>query len=133
MVTATQRRNAWLLNLLALLLAFPAIYVIIISILKYGLNIHGPFDASAPVLESWGIKEPPGWNINLLILLGPIAAVILAAVQVVRLETKITREQFHARISIIRKGAPIAIGLLSLLVMATLFVYMVGENCNHGC
>jgi hypothetical protein len=65
MVTTTQNRNNWL-NLASLLLVFPAAYVIIISILKYGLNIDGPFNVSAPMLESWGIKEPLGLLFYLL-------------------------------------------------------------------
>ena len=50
MVTTTQTRHSWL-NLAALLLVFPAAYVIIISLLKYGLGIPGPFDTSTPLLE----------------------------------------------------------------------------------
>ena len=56
--------------MVALLLALPTTYVLI-SILKYGWEIDGPFDSSAPLLERMGIKESPGWNINLLILFGP--------------------------------------------------------------
>ena len=131
MVTTTQTRNNWL-NLAALLLVLPAAYVIIISILKYGLNIHGPFDASAPLLERWGIKEPLGLNINLLILLGPVAALILSAIQIMQIQWRAASDKFQFQLNITRKNPPIIIGLFSLLVMATLFFYMLGENCNCG-
>jgi hypothetical protein len=129
MVTTTQNRNNWL-NLASLLLVFPAAYVIIISILKYGLNIDGPFNVSAPMLESWGIKEPLGLNINLLILLGPVAAIILSAIQVLHINWRMTSEQFQFHLIVSRKWLPIAIGLFGCLVLACLFIYMLGENCN---
>ena len=129
MVATTQNRHSWL-NIVALILIFPALYVILISILKYGLGFNGPFDASAPVLEKWGIKDPVGWNINLLILLGPVAAVLISAFQVLHIQIKISKEQFDFHFSVARKWMPITIGLISCLVIATLFMYMAGENCN---
>ena len=128
MVTTTSR-HSWL-NAIALLLVFPAAWVIFISVLKYGLGIGGPFDASAPFLESMGIKESLGWNINLLILLGPLAAILLTVLQVVGIEWQFTKEQFRFNITIHRKWVPVSIALFSGLVLATLFVYLLGENCN---
>ena len=54
----TSFRYNWL-TAFALLLILPAAYFICISVLKYGLDIDGPFDSSAPLLERMGIKEPP--------------------------------------------------------------------------
>ena len=52
---------------LGALLAFPAAYFIFIALLKYGLGSSYFFDNAQPLLERMGIKEPLGWNINLLI------------------------------------------------------------------
>jgi len=128
MVTTTSR-HSWL-NAISLLLVFPAAYVIFISVLKYGLGIHDPFDASSPLLERMGIKESLGWNINLLILLSPVTAILLCAIQIIHIEWQITKEQFRFIITIHRKWVPISIAFFSGLVLATLFVYMLGENCN---
>ena len=129
MVTTTQTRHSWL-NLAALLLVFPAAYVIIISLLKYGLGIPGPFDTSTPLLEKLGIKEPVGFNINLIILLGPVAAIILTLIQVVHIQLQNSRDQSFFHITLTKKWFPIAIGLLAALVIGTLFIYMMGENCS---
>ena len=57
MITTSSSRNSWL-NKVSIVLLFPATYVIVISVLKYGLGMDGPFDASAPTLETMGIKDP---------------------------------------------------------------------------
>ncbi len=59
------------------LLILPTAYFIFISILKYGFGIPALFDSSQPLLENLGIKESPGFNINLLILFGPLVAMLL--------------------------------------------------------
>jgi len=127
----TNMRFKWL-NPLALVLSFPAAYVILISLLKYGFGIDGPFDSSAPFLERLGIKESLGWNINLLIVLGPLAGLILSAIQVVGLDWQFTREHFQFRIFIRKNWFPIGIAIFSGLLLLALFIYLVGENCHCG-
>ncbi len=132
MVTVSSyRRNpiaiGWL-NTLSIVLLFPATYVIVISVLKYGLGMDGPFDASAPLLESMGIKEPPGWNINLLILFGPLLAIFFSALQVLHIDWHFSREQADLRITIRKKWWPIGIALFGGLVICILTVYLFGEN-----
>jgi len=119
-----------LLSATALLLVLPAAYVIVISVLKYGLDIDGPFDASRPFLENAGIKEPPGWNINLLILLGPIVAIALSAFQIMKIDWHFSRKQFNFHIVIQKKWFPIAVAAFAISVMAVLTLYMFGENCR---
>ena len=123
----TTRRHIWL-NTAAILLLFPAVYVIVISLLKYGLGIDGPFDSSAPFLESIGIKDPVGFNINLLILFGPVIALLPAALQVLQMDWHSSKEQFQFNITIRRKWFPLFIIFLSGLILATLFIYLAGEN-----
>src|SRR5260221_13306012 len=126
----TQRRYNWV-TLISLLLSLPAAYIIFISILKYGLNIDGPFDTSVPFLERMGIMEPLGWNINLLILMGPLLALAISVMQVLGIEWQFTKEAFQFRIVIQKRWFPIAVALFSGLVLATLFIYLVGENCHN--
>ena len=125
----TSSRNRWL-NMTALLLLLPAAYVIIISLLKYGLGINDPFDASAPFLENMGIKDPPGWNINLLILLGPVAALLIVALQLLHIKWHFSKEYFQFDITIRRKRTAMSIGIFAILILASLSIYLAGENCN---
>jgi hypothetical protein len=113
-----------------LLLVLPTTYFICISVLKYGLNINEPFDSSAPLLERWGIKESLGWNINLLILLGPIAGFLLTIFQVLIIKWQFTKEHFQFQFTIKKRWFPILVAAFSVSLMAILFFYLLGENCN---
>jgi len=122
-------KTNWL-SIAALILVLPATYVIVISVLKYGLNIDAPFDSSQPFLERMGIKQPLGWNINLLILIGPLLAIALTVFQWLKIEWHSASEQFHLNIVIQKKWTPILIAAFSISVMAVLFFYLLGENCT---
>jgi hypothetical protein len=122
-------KNNWI-TWAALLLALPTAYFICISILKYRLNINEPFDSSAPLLERWGIKESLGWNINLLILLGPIAGFLLAIFQVLIVKWQFTKEDFHFEFTVMKRWFPILVAAFSISLLTILFFYLLGENCN---
>lgn len=113
-----------------LLLGLPTAYFICISILKYQLNVPGPFDAIAPLLESMGIKETIGWNINLLILFGPMIGCALALLQVLKVNWQFTGEEFNIHIKIHKYWFPLFVAAFCSSVLAILFFYVVGENCN---
>jgi len=98
--------------------------------LKYELNINEPFDSSAPLLEKWGIKESPGWNVNLLILLGPVAGFLLAIFQVLIIKWEFTKEHFHFQFTVKKRWFPILVAAFSVSLLAILFFYLLGENCN---
>ena len=117
---------------IGLLLTAPTLYIILISILKYGFGQSAPFDAAAPTLEAWGIKEPLGWNINLLILAGPFAALLLNLPAVLELDFDWTA---HPRYIFIRLALRryiknwMIVGLSSLSLLLVL-IYAIGENCT---
>ena len=122
-------KSNWL-TATGLLLALPAAYLICISVLKYGLDINGPFDSSEPFLNRLGIKESIGWNINLLILLGPIAGFLLAIFQVLIIKWRFTKEHFHFEFTLRKKWFPMLVSAFSISLLAVLFFYLLGENCN---
>ena len=122
-------KSNWL-TAAGLLLALPAAYLICISVLKYRLSINEPFDSSAPLLERWGIKESLGWNVNLLILLGPIAGFLLTIFQVLIIKWQFTKEHFHFQFTVKKRWFPILVAAFSISLPAILFFYLLGENCN---
>ena len=129
MVTTTTNRNTgW--NILSVFLVLPTVFFILFSVLKYEFGVDGPMDAVWPFLESLGVKEDIGFNINLLILFGPVLAVVIALFQVLHIEFHFSKEiwQFHARVQ--KKWIPLTVIFTSGLVMALLFIYMIGENCS---
>jgi len=113
----------------ALLLALPTAYFILINVLN-GFGISSMYEAAEPTLDSMGIKEGLGWNINLLLLFGPILAILLTIFQVLNIELKFTKEEFLLNFSIQKKWLPMLVTAFSAGVLAFLFLYALGENCN---
>ncbi len=114
----------------ALLLAFPSAYFIAINILKEGFGVDGPYDAADPLLERVGIKESMGWNINLLILFGPVLAIVLTVFQVLKFQFHFTKQDFQLYLSVQKRWFHLLIAAFSAGLLAILFFYMLGENCN---
>ena len=114
----------------SLFLALPTAYFLSISVLKYEMGIDAPFDAIAPFLERMGIKETLGWNINLLILLGPLVAFALSIFQVLKIKFQFTQNHFLFQFILKKRWLPLLVAAFCVSLLAILFIYVVGENCN---
>ena len=125
----TAYRINWL-SAAALLLALPTAYFILISVLKYVFGIDGPFDSMQPILEQWGIKESLGWNINLLILFGPVVALIIAVTQTLKIQFQFSKEQIDFHVQVKKHWFALFVAVFSAGLLAILFWYVAGENCN---
>jgi hypothetical protein len=119
-----------LVTTLGLILAIPTAYFIFISVLKYQFGINDPFDILQPSLERMEIKNAIGWNINLLILFGPVLAFLLTVLQVLRIKWEFTQQEFQFQFTIHKKWFPILVAAFSIGILAILFVYGFVENCN---
>lgn len=128
----TTFKNNWL-TAAALLLSLPTAYFILISVLKYWLGVSGPFDTAQPALERWGIKDAPGWNINLLILFGPVLAFLLTLFQILKIEWRFTEEEFLLNFTVHKRWFPLLVTAFSVGLMAILTFYFLVENYRHGC
>ena len=127
MKTITFKSNT--LTIIAALLAFPTVYFIIANLLNE-MGIAGPYNLIGSFVESTGGREPLGWNINLLILCGPILAILLTIFQFVKIEFHFSKEEFLVHFSIQKRWFPILVTAVSGAVLASIFFYMLGENCN---
>ena len=116
--------------IISLLLALPTAYFIAIAVLKYEFGVDGPFDSIAPLLERWGIKEAPGWNINLLILFGPLLAFFLTIFQLLGIRMQFTQNHFLFQVTVRKRWLPLLVAGFSISLLAFLLVYLLGENCN---
>ena len=125
----TAFKNNWL-TAASLLLTLPAIYFILIGVLSE-LGINWPVEVTQPIAEKWGIKAPPGGlNISTVILFGPMVAILLTIFQFLKIEWHLTKEEFFLHFTFQRRWLPLLIAAGSVLLLAFLFFYMVGENCN---
>ena len=113
-----------------ILLSFPTAYFIFISLLKYGLGLPFLFDSTQPILERLGIKESLGLNINLLILFGPLIALMLNLISVFKIEWYNEKEKFSVRISVQKHWCNMTLIIFSGVLLAILFIYALGENCR---
>jgi hypothetical protein len=126
----TQILKPGLSAVIGLLLTAPSLYFILISVMKYVFGLPALFDAAQPALEALGSKEAIGWNINLLILFGPLVALLLNLNSVLDINWQGTRDDIMVQLlfqKLVRNWLVIVISGLCLL---TLFVYAIGENCN---
>jgi hypothetical protein len=114
----------------ALLLSLPTAYFILINILKEEFRVNGPYDSAQPLLERMGISESLGWNINLLILLGPVVACLFTIFQLLKIKWEFGREDFQFHIAVRKRWFPLLVTAFSLSLLAILFLYLLGENCN---
>ncbi len=129
MTTISSKRGMFLsFNLLLLL---PATLVIVASVLKYGFGADGLFDAIAPTMEKWGIKDPPGFNITSLVAFGPVLVLAIAALKTMKVQ--FTREKEKDSIVIEIKADKVLRGFIigSMLVLAILGSYLFLENLGH--
>ena len=118
------------LALAAGILTLPTLYFISIAILKYNFGQSYLFDRATPMLEHLGIKEKLGWNINLLILFGPVLAFMLNVLSVLKIQFRFRKEQLDCSMSIRKNWWNLAIIILSTLILVVLFAYLIGENCS---
>ena len=122
-------KNNWL-TAAAVLLLLPAAYFILIGILSE-LGIDGPLQAIQPTAEALGIKEPPvGFNVSTVILFGPVLAVLLTIFQFLKIEWHFSKEEFFLHFTFQKRWLPIIVTIAGGLLLAFLFFYMIGENCN---
>ena len=96
--------------------------------MKYQFHHPSLYDAVSPFLETAGIYESFGWNINLLILFGPLIAFLLTVFQVLKINREFSKEQFAFHFTFRKKWFPLGVTLLSGGLLLTMFFYMVGEN-----
>lgn len=131
----TQHTRQNLLSSAGLMLTLPAAYFFCINILKHELGINEPYDSSYPLLVSMGVKESLGWNINLLILAGPLVGFILGIAQVIKIKWASSPGQVVLEFTIKKHWFPLVVAGLSTSLIVFLFIYLVGENrLNHtGC
>lgn len=129
MITISSKRGMLLsFNVLLLL---PATLVIIASLLKYGLGIDGLFDAIAPTMERWGIKDPPGLNITTVIAFGPLAVLLIAVMKTIKLRFAHEREMDKIILEIKSDKMLRSFIIGSMLVLAVLGTYLFFENLGH--
>ena len=115
--------------IVGLLLTLPAAYFLFINILNE-MGQPGLYNSAAPLLESLGANRSFGWNINLLIVGGPLIALLLNVSSILRFEWHMDKSLIDISLQIERRWTNWVIIGLGALCMLVLFIYLAGENCR---
>ena len=126
MKTKTLPQSNWL-TIVGLMLALPTAYFAGANMLNE-LGIPGPYSIIDSFIQQTGGQQPLGWNINLLLVCGPLIALFISVFQVMIIEWHFTKEQFQFNVTIQRKGLPLFVALFSIALLGTLFFYLLVEN-----
>lgn len=112
------------------LLALPAVYFILINVLNE-LGYTYLFDSSWPTLQRWGVQESLGWNINLLILFGPVIALIANLLVIIHMHVDSFEQRIDLYISVTKRWWNLAVVLLcgSVLCMLALYLFLENYHC----
>ena len=111
------------------LLVFPATYFVLAALLNYGLGFSALWALIDPIFEKQ-VNKQLGWNVNLLILFGPILAFVWNFFSIVRIKWINEKDRLQLNFSIRKHWLNIALAIVSVLILATLFSYLIAENCR---
>jgi hypothetical protein len=113
-----------------ILLTLPLLLFFMISILKFELNNPYLYDIAFPLLDKAGIRQPPGLNINLLFLGGPIVALLLNVASILKISARAHSQQLLFRITIYKNWWNLFVVLFSGAALMLLLLYLAAENCH---
>lgn len=110
-------------------LVFPALYFIVSAWLNYGLGFSPFWKVIEPIFEKPENKQF-GFNINLLILMGPLLAILINLPQVMQLHLSTEPEELNVHLAFKKYSWSWMIIGASSFCLAALFFYLIAENCN---
>jgi len=115
--------------IIGLLLTIPTAYFILINLLNEA-GITSLYDATNPLFEKLGSNNSLGWDINLLILFGPVIALLLNVCSVLNIHWHATKTNIDVQLHVEKRRSNFFVIGLSSLCLFILFLYLFGENCR---
>ena len=112
------------------ILTLPALYLILISLLKYTSDEAYIHNLTWPLLQSVAVREGLGLNANLLILFGPVLAFLLNLFSVLDTDYQQGEENVVGQFSIRKSAWNLAVLFCSSLALFLLFACILGEKCR---
>ncbi|MCW3108171.1 MAG: hypothetical protein JWQ09_2677 [Segetibacter sp.] len=109
-------------------LVLPSLYFIVSAWLNYGMGWPALWKVIEPVFDKPENKTF-GFNINVLILFGPLVAILINLPQVVHLHFSKSDEEVYVYLSASRFKYSWLIIAAGTFCLGTLFFYLIAENC----
>lgn len=112
--------------LIAALLVLPAVLFVAANLLKYGLDVAFLSDALGPFAEPG--RGAADVVVTGVVLLGPVAALAIALLPLVRLRLGRSDGTIEASMFLRLRWPQMAVAVVALAVLAALGAYLVAEN-----
>ena len=112
-----------------ILLVLPSLYFIISALLNYSFGLPSLWRVIEPIFDKPENKHL-GFNINLLIILGPFLALVLNLPQVMHLHFISNPEELTVQFAIKKYGWSWIIISAALFCLASIALYLFAENCT---
>ncbi|MCK7558976.1 hypothetical protein MKQ70_29945 [Chitinophaga sedimenti] len=112
---------------LGIFLTLPAGWLIMTTILKYGMGYNFLSDWSEPVAARLGLVTY-GLGFNLLVILAPMIAVIINVLSFTHYEYTFYRHFISMRFMVRKNWWNMAVAANGLLILGLVFIYLLGEN-----
>lgn len=110
-------------------LVFPSLYFIVSAWFNYGLGFSPFWKVIEPIFEKPGNRQF-GFNINMLILLGPLLAILVNLPQVMQVHLLSKQQEVNVHFAFKKYSWSWIIISAGVFCLAALFLYMLMENCN---
>jgi hypothetical protein len=112
-----------------LLLAFPAAYFLLANVLNSEIGLNWLWKPIEPIFKKPENKRF-GWNVNMLIVFGPLLATLLNALSLIYFRFEKTGEYFQLQLFIKRKWWNIAVMIVAVGILVCLGTYLLLENLS---
>ncbi|WP_295128978.1 hypothetical protein [uncultured Chitinophaga sp.] len=122
-VISNSRWPMWL----GIFLTVPAGWIILTTILKYGMGFPALADFSEPVAEQIGLSTY-GLGFNLLLILAPLMAAVLNILSFTHCEYTFYQHFISMRFMVRKNWWNMAVAANGILILGLVFIYLLGEN-----
>lgn len=112
-----------------LLLTLPVAYFFLINILNEA-GSPGLYNAALPLMQSLGLSESPGLNINGFILLAPVIAMLLNLTSILRFDWQADSTFIDVQLRLERRWTNWMVLSIGASCLLMLFIYLAGENAS---
>ena len=107
----------------------PSTYFILSAWLHYVLGISLFWEVIAPLFDFPSNKNF-GFNINMLIVFGPVLSILLNVRKVLSLQIVSNDEQFDVNASVNKYSGAWLIIIMAMFCLTATCIYLLSENCN---
>ncbi|UYQ93105.1 hypothetical protein MKQ68_23775 [Chitinophaga horti] len=112
---------------LGIILTLPAGWLILMTVLKYGMGYSFLSDWSGPAAESMGLVTY-GLGFNLWVILAPTLAVIINVLSFTHCEYTFYQHFISMRFMVRKNWWNMAVAANGMLILGMVFIYLLGEN-----